>query len=93
MAGGLPAQRHLAGARSFPALIEQRLSEIRKGLLTLNREDDARFFDKEVGMKPYALENSPLIPLFNTPFSFSGYRLPGSGRVQMNTSTISSAAA
>ncbi|MDZ7841710.1 MAG: PD-(D/E)XK nuclease family protein [Gammaproteobacteria bacterium] len=49
------------------ALIEQRLNEVRKGLLTLNREDDARFFDKDAGIKPYALGNSPLITLFTRP--------------------------
>jgi len=46
------------------ALIDQRLREVRKGKLSLNREQDHDFFDKQAGIKPYALENSPLIPLF-----------------------------
>ncbi|MCU7910164.1 MAG: PD-(D/E)XK nuclease family protein [Candidatus Thiodiazotropha sp. (ex Lucinoma aequizonata)] len=45
-------------------LIERRLREVRAGLLCLNREGDSVFFDKQAGVKPYALENSPLIPLF-----------------------------
>jgi len=49
------------------ALIERRLNEVRDGLLCLNREGDGQFFEKQAGMKPYALENSPLIPLFTVP--------------------------
>ncbi len=48
-------------------LIEKRLREVQAGLLCLNREGDSVFFDKQAGVKPYALENSPLIPLFTMP--------------------------
>jgi ATP-dependent helicase/nuclease subunit B len=48
-------------------LIKRRLNELRAGLLCLNREDDAEFFDKQAGIKPFALEHSPLIALFTVP--------------------------
>jgi ATP-dependent helicase/nuclease subunit B len=46
------------------ALIRRRLDEARAGRLCLNRAGDQAFFEKEAGITPYALENSPLIPLF-----------------------------
>lgn len=46
------------------ALIQQRLGEVGAGEARLNREGDAEFFEKQAGIKPYALENSPLIDLF-----------------------------
>ena len=46
------------------ALIQRRLGEVSAGEARLNREGDAEFFEKQVGIKPYALENSPLIDLF-----------------------------
>ncbi len=46
------------------ALIQQRLGEVSTGEARLNREGDAEFFEKQAGIKPYALENSPLIDLF-----------------------------
>ena len=45
-------------------LINKRLQEVRKGRLDLNREGDGKFFDKQAGVKPYALDNSALISLF-----------------------------
>lgn len=45
-------------------LIRERLQEVREGQLYLNREGDGNFFDKQAGVKPYALENSALISLF-----------------------------
>jgi hypothetical protein len=48
-------------------LIQERLREVEAGLLCLNREGDAVFFEKTAGVKPYALENSPLIPIFTMP--------------------------
>ena len=48
-------------------LIKKRLREVQAGLLCLNREGDTVFFDKQAGVKPYALENSPLITLFTMP--------------------------
>jgi hypothetical protein len=47
--------------------IEQHLNEVRQGRVTLNREGDAKFFDKEAGIKAYALEVSPLTTLFMLP--------------------------
>lgn len=45
-------------------LIRERLQEVGAGQLYLNREGDSLFFDKQAGVKPYALDNSALIPLF-----------------------------
>lgn len=49
------------------ALIRRRLDEVRAGCLHLNREGDAEFFKKQAGITPYALDDSPLIPLFTIP--------------------------
>ena len=67
--GGLPNWEALEGPIADHAieLIERRLNEVREGLLCLNREGDTLFFDKQAGIKPYALENSPLISLFTMP--------------------------
>ena len=46
------------------ALIRQRLGQVRAGEVRLNRDSDAKFFEKEAGITPYALQNSPLIGLF-----------------------------
>jgi hypothetical protein len=46
------------------ALIRRRLGEVSAGEARLNRDGDAEFFEKQAGIKPYALENSPLIDLF-----------------------------
>lgn len=48
-------------------LIRKRLAELREGVVRLNRVGDAEFFEKEAGVKPYALEASPLIGLFTIP--------------------------
>ncbi len=48
-------------------LIRERLKEVGSGQLYLNREGDGQFFDKQAGIKPYALDNSVLIPLFTVP--------------------------
>jgi len=45
-------------------LIRSRLDEIKAGTIMLNRDGDEQFFDKEAGIKPYALSDSPLIPIF-----------------------------
>ncbi len=45
-------------------LIQRRVEEVRVGEVRLNREGDAEFFNKKAGIKPYALEISPLIDLF-----------------------------
>lgn len=46
------------------ALIGARLHELRQGRLRLNRLGDAEFFDGQAGVKPYALEVTPLTTLF-----------------------------
>lgn len=48
-------------------LIRKRLAELQEGVVSLNRVGDAEFFEKEAGVKPYALEASPLIGLFTIP--------------------------
>ena len=48
-------------------LIQKRLAEVSTGKVCLNREGDAEFFEKEADIKPYALDNSPLINLFTVP--------------------------
>ena len=67
--GGIPGWEVMDGdiASHALALIKKRLSEVQEGLLCLNREGDAAFFDKQAGIKPYALNASPLIPLFTIP--------------------------
>jgi hypothetical protein len=49
------------------ALIKERLAALESGHVRLNRIDDETFFTKDAGVKPYALETSPLIPLFMLP--------------------------
>ena len=46
------------------ALIGARLQELQQGRLRLNRLGDAEFFDGKAGVKPYALEVTPLTTLF-----------------------------
>ena len=67
--GAIPGWEVLEGdvAQQAMTLIRERLGEVRAGQLYLNRDGDATFFDKQAGVKPYALENSPLIPLFTIP--------------------------
>ena len=48
------------------SLISNRLQEVSSGQLYMNREGDNHFFDG-VGVKPYALDSSPLISLFTLP--------------------------
>ena len=62
----LPGWEVLDGDVSAVAmsLIDQRLAELRQGKVRLNRDTDAEFFDKEAGIKPYALEVTPLTGLF-----------------------------
>lgn len=45
-------------------LIRIRLKEIKSGNVYLNKSTDEMFFDKKAGIKPYALDDSPLISLF-----------------------------
>ncbi|MGK2907742.1 MAG: PD-(D/E)XK nuclease family protein [Desulfuromonadales bacterium] len=68
---GLDGVEELAGDVSSEAikLIRQRLAEVKHGQVRLNTEDDEKWFDKNAGLKLYALENSPLIRLFMHPSS------------------------
>lgn len=68
-ADAIPGWRTLDNdvAEAAMALIRRRLEEVRAGELWLNREGDAEFFEKEAGIKPYALEASPLVGLFTLP--------------------------
>jgi hypothetical protein len=70
-----PETSTVPGWRAYPhdiasealALIASRIAEIRAGVLRLNRAGDRTFFDKKAGLKPYALDVSPLIDLFSLP--------------------------
>lgn len=65
---GWQAVENDVAARAM-ALIGRRLVQVREGLVCLNREGDAEFFEKQAGFKPYALAVSPLIGLFALPGS------------------------
>lgn len=67
--GAIPGWEVLEGdvAHLAMGLIRERLREVGAGQLYLNREGDTQFFDKQAGVKPYALDNSALIPLFTLP--------------------------
>lgn len=67
--GAIPGWEVLEGDVAHLAmnLIKERLREVRAGQLYLNREGDAQFFEKQAGLTPYALGNSPLIALFTAP--------------------------
>ncbi len=67
--GAIPGWEVLEGdvAHLAMGLIRERLREVSAGQLYLNREGDAQFFNKQAGVKPYALDNSALIPLFTIP--------------------------
>ena len=67
--GAIPGWEVLDGdvAHFAMDLIRERLQEVGEGHLYLNRGGDSQFFDKKTGVKPYALENSALIPLFTVP--------------------------
>jgi hypothetical protein len=48
-------------------LIARGIGELREGILRLNRDGDEDFFEKRAGLKPYALDASPLVTLFRLP--------------------------
>ena len=68
-AAAVPGWRVVDGDIAGEALdrIGARIAEIRAGQLKLNRESDRDFFEKQAGLTPYALDNSPLIGLFAVP--------------------------
>jgi ATP-dependent helicase/nuclease subunit B len=65
----IPQWRALGSDIASEALarIRQHLEEVSAGRVALNRVTDAEFFEKEAGIKPYALEVSPLTTLFMLP--------------------------
>ena len=68
-AAGIAGWQALGGDIASEALarIGQHLAEVRAGRVVLNRESDAEFFEKQAGLKPYALDVSPLVRLFVLP--------------------------
>ncbi len=53
-------------SRNGEVLVRERIRALRSGKIPLNREDDAETFDK-IGVKTYALEDSPLVMRFAHP--------------------------
>jgi hypothetical protein len=51
------------------ALLEQRFAELAAGTLSLNFTDDMKVIERDTGIKPYALERSPLLQRFSRPES------------------------
>jgi ATP-dependent helicase/nuclease subunit B len=49
------------------ALIRQRISQVRNGHISLNTEGDEKWFDRNAGIRIYALDNSPLLRMFMHP--------------------------
>jgi hypothetical protein len=48
-------------------LIHERLRQVKHGEVRLNVEGDEKWFDKNAGIKIYALDNSPLLRMFMHP--------------------------
>ena len=55
-----------SGAQS---LLAQRFAELAQGILRLNFTDDMKVIERGTGIKPYALEHSPLLQRFSRPES------------------------
>lgn len=76
----LPGAEQLAGWIAFPdpvsanamALLRQRFAEVAAGVVVLNAVDDEQAFEKGMGIKPYAFDNSPLVRLFMRPEGMGG---------------------
>jgi hypothetical protein len=68
-AEGIAGWQALGGDIASEALgrIRQHLAEVQAGRVTLNRAGDGKFFEDKAGIKPYALEASPLTTLFMLP--------------------------
>ena len=67
----VPGVEELGGgvSKQALALIRERVMELRAGIVRLNYEDEADTFEKRTGIKPYALDRTPLIRLFTHPGS------------------------
>ena len=67
--GGIPGWESIENDVSEEALtlIKNRFRELREGLVRLNRESDSEFFEKKAGVRPYALDKSPLVRIFTVP--------------------------
>jgi RecB family exonuclease len=66
-AGGIPNWRALGPDVSGHAMdaLRERLKDVQRGIVKMNRVDDRDRLKKEAGIEAYALENSPLISLFS----------------------------
>jgi len=53
-------------SRNGEVLVRERIRALRSGIIPLNRENDAETFEK-IGVKTYALEDSPLVMRFAHP--------------------------
>jgi len=69
LGNGLEGVRELGGDISGEAMkrIRDRILEARKGLVVLNREGDDSWYEKNAGIRLYALDDSPLVRLFMHP--------------------------
>jgi len=52
--------------------LRQRFGEVTRGEVLLNNVDDEKTFERTMGIKPYALDNSPLVRLFMRPEGSGG---------------------
>ena len=53
-------------------ILRQRFGEVTRGEVLLNNVDDEKTFERTMGIKPYALDNSPLVRLFMRPEGSGG---------------------
>jgi hypothetical protein len=69
LAGDIPGAYELGAGVSTAAmtLIHERLRQVKHGEVRLNVEGDEKWFDKNAGIKIYALDNSPLLRMFMHP--------------------------
>ena len=60
-------------AANASAIIRARLKELRRGVVSLNFEDERTYIQRKAGIKAYAMDISPLIDLFALPGSAADY--------------------
>jgi hypothetical protein len=72
--GSVPGWEVLTNDISFQAMqhLDQRLIQIRNGIVRLNASDDEKWWEDNAGLPIYALDNSPLLRLFMHPESGEG---------------------